>query len=203
MPDWRHRNPGSLSQFATGLFVTKNFHHLSTGANEGDFAILAYISEVRVFRKEPVAGMNGINVAYFRRTHDTVNAQIAVGTGAFPDAHCLIGHLHVHGVGVGLRINGDGANVQFAAGANDAHGDFTAVGNEDFLEHLRVASSVRLNAEKSLAVFNRLGILDEDLGDDTAGFGLDFIHHFHGLDNAKRLTFLHRIACRNKRRIIR
>ena len=38
-------------------------------------------------------------------------------------------------VGVRLRIDRQRADAQFLAGANDAHGDFAAIGYQDFVEH--------------------------------------------------------------------
>jgi hypothetical protein len=36
---------------------------------------------------------------------------------------------------VHVAENGNRANAKFAAGAHDAHGYLTAIGNQDFLEH--------------------------------------------------------------------
>jgi hypothetical protein len=35
-----------------------------------------------------------------------------------------------------------------------------------------------------LAEFDRFGVVDQHLGDDAADFGLDLVHHLHGLDDA-------------------
>jgi hypothetical protein len=43
--------------------------------------------------------------------------------------------LHMHRVRVGLGINSHSADVQFLAGADDAHGNFSAIGYKHFLEH--------------------------------------------------------------------
>ena len=61
--------------------------------------------------------------------------QVALGAGSGADADGLIGELDVHGVDVRLGIDGDGFDIEFLAGADDAEGDFTAVGDEDFAEH--------------------------------------------------------------------
>jgi hypothetical protein len=37
--------------------------------------------------------------------------------------------MDVHGIDVGLGIDGDGFHPELAAGADDAQGDFTAVGD--------------------------------------------------------------------------
>jgi hypothetical protein len=36
-------------------------------------------------------------------------------------------------------MNGNGTNAQFAAGAQDPQGDFSPVGNQDFLEHCHIS----------------------------------------------------------------
>ena len=42
---------------------------------------------------------------------------------------------HVQRVRVGLGVDGHGRDAELAAGADDAHGDLAAVGDEDLLEH--------------------------------------------------------------------
>jgi hypothetical protein len=41
----------------------------------------------------------------------------------------------VERVGIRLRIDSQCPDTQLAARANDAHGDFTAIGYQDFIEH--------------------------------------------------------------------
>jgi len=67
--------------------------------------------------------MNRVHVRDFRRADDAVNPQITVRRGGLADANGFIGQLNVHGIGVRFRINGDGADVQFFAGADDPNGD--------------------------------------------------------------------------------
>ncbi len=85
--------------------------------------------------KEAVAGMDGIHVGDFGGADDAVNAQVAFAAGAFADADGFVGQLDVHGVGVRLGIDGDGADVEFLAGADDADGNFPAVGYQNFFKH--------------------------------------------------------------------
>src|SRR3989440_9662412 len=47
----------------------------------------------------------------------------------------LVGLLHVDGGGVALRVDHDGPDPELPAGADDAHGDLAAVGDEDSLKH--------------------------------------------------------------------
>jgi hypothetical protein len=43
----------------------------------------------------------------------------------------------MHGVHIRLGIHGDGFDIELFAGADDADGDLTTVGDEDFAEHVR------------------------------------------------------------------
>ena len=52
-----------------------------------------------------------------------------------PDADGLVGELDVHRIDIGLGIDGDGFDIELAAGADDAEGDFAAIGDQDALEH--------------------------------------------------------------------
>ena len=45
------------------------------------------------------------------------------------------GKLDVHRIDIGLGIDGDGFDIELAAGADDAKGYFTAVGDQDAFEH--------------------------------------------------------------------
>jgi hypothetical protein len=81
----------------------------------------------------------------------------------FADANGLIGQLHVHAVGIRLGINRYGADIQFFAGANDAHRDLAAVGYQDFFKHGRESLWVtlpirRTNLEERLAELDRFGV---------------------------------------------
>jgi len=46
---------------------------------------------------------------------------------ARPDQVGFVGFLHVDAGRVGLGIDGGRSNIQLAAGADDAHGDFAAI----------------------------------------------------------------------------
>ena len=88
-----------------------------------------------VLGQKTVAGMNRIHIRDFRRADDAVNAQIAFRGSRFADTDRLVGHLDMHRVGVNLGIHRDRADVQFLAGADDADGNFSAVGDQDFFKH--------------------------------------------------------------------
>ena len=59
----------------------------------------------------------------------------------FTDADCLIGQLNMHGICIRLGIDRDRFDVQFLASPDDPDGNFTAVGDQYFFEHVREVDS--------------------------------------------------------------
>ena len=83
--------------------------------------------------------MNGVAAGAARDVHDLVDAQITFARRARADGVGFVGQADVEGFAVGFAENGDGSNAEFAASAQDAHGDFAAIGNQDFFEHAVLA----------------------------------------------------------------
>jgi hypothetical protein len=79
--------------------------------------------------------MNHIHIGDLRRADDAVNTQVTFRRRRLADANRLVRHLHMHRIGVHLRINGDGADVQLLAGANNPNRNFSAIGNQNFFKH--------------------------------------------------------------------
>ena len=79
--------------------------------------------------------MNGISLGNLSGCNDAVGLEITLGTGTRADANGFVRKLDVHGIDIGLRIDGDGFDSEFATGADDAEGNFPPVGDENTLEH--------------------------------------------------------------------
>jgi hypothetical protein len=79
--------------------------------------------------------MNGVRVRDFGGSDDSVGAQVAVGATRAPDANGFVGELHMQRLDVGFGVNGKSLDTQLATGANNSQGDFTAVCDEDLLNH--------------------------------------------------------------------
>jgi hypothetical protein len=79
--------------------------------------------------------VNGVHVCDFRRADDAIGAQVAVGTFGPADANCLVGELHVERLDVSFGIDRQGLDTHFATGTNDPERDFTAIGDENLLNH--------------------------------------------------------------------
>ena len=103
--------------------------------DEDDAGFFQRLGEGLALGQEAVAGMHGLGAARLAGGHDLVDHQIAFGGGRRPDGDCRVGHLHVQGVLVGLRIDGDRLDAHVARGLDDAAGDFAAIGDQDALEH--------------------------------------------------------------------
>ena len=56
--------------------------------------------------------------------------RVRVASGRAPNPDCLIGEPRVQSTFVGIAVDGDPANTQLAAGAQHAHSDLAAVGNQ-------------------------------------------------------------------------
>ena len=94
------------------------------------------LGELGVFRQKTVAGMNGVHVADFRSTNNAIGPQIAVRALRPANADGFVSELDVQRLHVRFGVNGQRLDAQFATGADNAKGDFTAVGDEDFLNHV-------------------------------------------------------------------
>ena len=73
-------------------------------------------------------------------------------------------------------------DVHFLARAHDAQRDFTATGNNDFVEHGLQAWSVGVTLvdhKQDLFIFDWFAVLCTKRFDCAVGFGLNLVHHFH------------------------
>ena len=88
-----------------------------------------------ILRQEPVAGMNRFDIANFGGADDAINLEVAFRAGRLADADGFIGELNVQRIGVGFGVDREGADAEFLAGADDAHGNLTPVGDQNLVEH--------------------------------------------------------------------
>jgi hypothetical protein len=112
---------------------------LGLGADEGDVVPLQDLGEAGVLGEEAVAGMDGVGACDLAGRDQIRDVQIAVARWRRPDADALIGKAHMHGVGVGGRMNRDGLRCRVPCGAQDPQRDLAPVGDQDLVEHLEAA----------------------------------------------------------------
>src|SRR5207237_1772096 len=102
--------------------------------DESDAGCRAEFREFGVFGQEPVPRMDPVHAGAFGQVHDGLHVEKTLHrVGA--DEVRLVGLLDVDGGGVALRVDYDGPDPELPAGADDAHGDLAAVGDEDSLKH--------------------------------------------------------------------
>ena len=132
-----HRNAEALGG-ALGLdLVAHDADVLGLRADEADAVILEDFGEARILRQEAVAGMHRVGAGDLAGGEDRRDVEIAVLRRRRADAHALVGEAHMHGVGVGGGMHRDGRNAELLAGAQHAQRDLAAIGDEDFIEHVR------------------------------------------------------------------
>ena len=106
-------------------------------ADELQAAGLAHFREIGVLREKSVARMHRVAVGDFGRADHRVNIQVAARALGGTDADGFVGEARVQAVAVGFGVDRHGADAQVLAGADDAHGDFAAVGDQDFFKHIK------------------------------------------------------------------
>ena len=98
--------------------------------DEDDPLRLAAAHKGRVLRQEAVAGMDRVRAALPDRPDHGVDVEVAQGRGGRAEPVRLVGRADVQRVPVGIRVHGDRAQAETAAGAEDAAGDLAAIGDE-------------------------------------------------------------------------
>src|ERR1700752_3672315 len=79
--------------------------------------------------------MYGVDVGDLGGADHVGNVQIALGTAWRPYADGLVGKAHVQRITIGFRINRNGGDIQFLAGADHTQSDLTAISDQYFAEH--------------------------------------------------------------------
>jgi hypothetical protein len=93
------------------------------------------LRELSILREEAIPWVNGIYVGDFGCGDNPIRSQVTIRTPGASDADGLVSELDVKGLNIGLGVNGEGFNAELTARADNAEGDFTAICDEDFLDH--------------------------------------------------------------------
>ncbi len=130
------RHAGLLHRAACARLVAHQPNHVRIGADEADVAGLADFGQIGALGQEAVAGMDGVGAGDLGGADDGGHVQVAVGAARGTDADVLVGEPHVERMLVGFGVHGHGLDAEFAARVNHAQSDFSAVGNQNLLEHV-------------------------------------------------------------------
>ena len=93
--------------------------------------------------EEAEARMHGLGAGLLAGGDDLLGHQVGLRGRRRADQHGLVGHLDGEAAGVGLRIDHDRGDPEPAAGADDAHRDLAAVGDQDFGEQAAARGRLR------------------------------------------------------------
>ena len=130
-------DPGGIGEFLGFDLVAHRLDRLRLGADEDDALCFQRRAEGGPLGEEPVAGMDGFGAGRLAGRDDIFGDEIALRGRRRADMHRLVGHLDMHGVAVGIGIDGDRRDPHLPRRPDDAAGDLAAIGDQDFLEHRR------------------------------------------------------------------
>ena len=127
---------GFVGQLLRSNFVAHGGNGKVARADEGNALVFAAFRKCFVFRQETIAWMNGLCACGFGRRNDFVGHQIRFARWRWTKQDSFVGQQNMAGFFVGLRVNSYCGNAHFLGGGNDAAGNFTAVGYQNFGKHI-------------------------------------------------------------------
>ncbi len=136
------RHTGRFGLALGGGFVPEPLDDLGRRASEDQPCGLDGARECGIFGEKTKTGMDRLRARRFRGIDHGVDPQIAVGRGRVADLDGLADHPDMQSLGIGRRVDTRDRNSQPVTGSRDAAGDFTAIGDQNFLEHLEISSVV-------------------------------------------------------------
>ena len=178
---------------ALGLdLVAHDADVLGARADEGDVVRGEDLGEAGVLGEEPVAGMDGVGAGDLAGGEELRNVEVGVARRRRADADALVGEADMHGVAVGGRVDRDGGDAEFLAGAEDAERDLAAVGDQDLVEEGRgVIHSMIISGSPYSTGWPSSTMICVDLAGARRG---DLVHRLHRLDDEQRLALADRVA---------
>ena len=130
------RHAGTLHQPLGGSLVSHCGDRLGRGADEDDPGVGAGLGEGCVLGEKAVAGVDRAGSGLPCSLDDLPAVEVGLGCRRRADLHGHVGCGNVRRVGVGLGVDGDGAQPHLAGAADYPAGDLAAVGHEDRVEGL-------------------------------------------------------------------
>ncbi len=113
-------NVGATGQLAAGGFRAEGFHGFGGRADEDETGFFAGAGKRGIFSEEAVTGVDGVAAGAAGNVDELVDAQIAFAGRRGADGIGFVGQTDVEGGAVGFAEDGDGADAEFAAGAENA-----------------------------------------------------------------------------------
>ncbi|GAA4010595.1 hypothetical protein GCM10022280_04810 [Sphingomonas swuensis] len=128
-------HPGRLGEFLGFDLVAHRRNGIRRRADEGDVLGHQRLDEGGALGQEAVARVHRLGAGLLAGGNDEFGLEIAFACRRRTEANGLVGHPHVRGAGIGIRIDRDGLDAHALGGADHPAGDFAAVGDQDLGEH--------------------------------------------------------------------
>ena len=128
----KHGDMELLGERSSGGLVAHGIEETRIRPHESNARLVASPGKPGVLGEEPVAGMDHVHAAFACEGDDALDIEIRTNRPlALADDISLVGLEAVHGVAVLLRVDRDGSHAELGGCAEDADGDFAAVGDEE------------------------------------------------------------------------
>ena len=108
---------------------------LGARADEMHVVLGENFGKARVLGEKAVARMHGVGAGDLAGGEQRRDIEVAVLGRRRADADALVGEPHMHGVGVGRRMHRHRRDAELLAGPQHPQRDFSAIGDQDFVEH--------------------------------------------------------------------
>src|SRR5215467_174258 len=135
-----NRHPGFCCQLAGLGLRSHGANHRGARTNKNDAGGFTGGSESRVFGQESVTGMDGVGTRELRGGDDPCAVQVGIPCRRGADGNGLVSQADMQCVTIEVRIYSDRGDPHRAAGAQDAHGDLSAVGDQYFGKSLHFSN---------------------------------------------------------------
>ena len=116
--------------FARADLVAEQFERRGGGADEPDTGLAQRICEARILREETVTRMHGVAIVFAGGRDHRVDVEIR-GNASTCERVRIVGACHVQTARIVRRVDRGGRDAEFFGSADDADGDFAAIGDED------------------------------------------------------------------------
>ena len=132
------RRASALSDVSSRHLVTEVANRLRWWPDPGEAGVDDRLRKVCVLGQEAIPRMDAVRPGSRRGIDDLGDVQVRLRGCFASKSECLVGHLRVHGVSIGVGVDGDRRQAFIATGANDPHGDFASIGDQDFSHSRRL-----------------------------------------------------------------
>ena len=128
----QHGDAVFLRQITRRRLVAKHVQGFRARPHEGDTRLAAGIGEIGILTQETIAGMNGVAVLFLGDGQDSRAIQISRHATA-RQGHGFVRLAQMQGCRFIPGIHRHRGDTQVSGGAQNANGDFAAIGDQQFL----------------------------------------------------------------------